>query len=651
MELLSQAKEEYAQAQRLAQREYRELVSAGREPYPAVLDDLLEDTSNYTVQEVGIIEIPTPRIVGTKSAGRTAAFTATFRPLLRSESEFAIKWTLLCAAHLGDEGIREPILCYEYLGNFYVQEGNKRVSVLRHFDAPRIPGTVRRILPPRSEDPRIKAYYEFLDFYKSSGLYTVQFRRPGDYAKLLAAMGKEPDEKWDDREQRTFNAYFHYFMDAYRSLNVKLKDVLPEEALLLWLQLNPYRDLGRLTASELKKSLAALWPDVVASTTETDVKVTTKPVEDPKANIISRIISNTDQVRVAFVHPMRPETSNWVTGHEEGKAYLQDVFGDKVVIKSYFDAQTPDQMEAAIQQAIDDGAQLLFTTSPSMIRPTLKAAVKYPKLHFYNCSVNQPYSSIRTYYGRIHEAKFITGAIAGAMAQNDRIGYIASYPNFGVPASINAFALGAQLTNPRAQIELRWSCCAGSPQADFFADGIRVVSNRDVPTTDRIYMDYCNYGTYLLGDMDTLIPLASPMWIWGKFYERVIRSLMEGAKKDDKSTTPVNYWLGMDTGAINVELSSHLPAGVLSLAKMLRYGITDGKLDPFKRKIVAQDGSVKNDGTRVFTPDELLKMDWLCENVVGEIPSYDEILPIAQPMVRELGLYRDKIPVVKERQA
>ena len=48
----------------------------------------------------------------------------------------------------------------------------------------------------------------------------------------------------------------------------------------------------------------------------------------------------------------------------------------------------------------------------------------------------------RTYYGRIYEAKFITGAIAGAMAQNNRIGYIASYPIFGVPASINAFALG-----------------------------------------------------------------------------------------------------------------------------------------------------------------------------------------------------------------
>ena len=97
-----------------------------------------------------------------------------------------------------------------------------------------------------------------------------------------------------------------------------------------------------------------------------------------------------------------------------------------------------------------------------LCRATLKAAVKYPKVRFLNCSVDQAYSSIRTYYGRIYEAKFITGAIAGAMAQNNRIGYIASYPIFGVPASINAFAPGKQMTNPRAQIELRWSCVKGN---------------------------------------------------------------------------------------------------------------------------------------------------------------------------------------------
>ena len=104
----------------------------------------------------------------------------------------------------------------------------------------------------------------------------------------------------------------------------------------------------------------------------------------------------------------------------------------------------------------------------------------------------------------------------------------------------------------------------------------------------------------------------------------------------------------MDTGIIDVRLSDKLPEGVRSLAEILRKGLTQGQLDPFGRKIIAQDGSVKNDGSRLMDPDELLKMDWLCENVVGTIPAFDELLPHAQQMVRELGIYRDQLPAVKE---
>ncbi|MBO5130526.1 MAG: BMP family ABC transporter substrate-binding protein [Oscillospiraceae bacterium] len=647
---MADARDEYTQALRQGQKEYKELIAAGKTPFPAVLDELLEDALADASVDIGLVEIPAERIVGTKSAGRITAFTASFLPLLNPNSEFAGKWINLCSAHLGDTGIRDPIVCFEYLGNFYVQEGNKRVSVLRHFGAPRIPGMVRRIVPALSDEPRIRAYYEFMDFYKVSGLYTVQFRRPGDYARLLAYLGKEPGEKWEEQERRTFSAYFHYFRDAFNSCSGKDQDILPEEALLLWLEVHPYRDLGALSAGELKKSLSALWPDVITSTQQSEVKVETEPVAEPKSGILSRIISSApDHLNVAFVHQLDPKTSGWVQGHERGRKHIEEVFGDKITVRSYFDANHAAEAEAALEQAVADGADVVFTTAPKLIRATLKIAIKYPKVHFLNCSVDQPYSSVRTYYGRIYEAKFLTGAIAGALAQKDRIGYIGSNPIFGVPASINAFALGAQMTNPRAQIELRWSCCEGTPQADFFGDGIRVVSNRDVPTQDRMYLEFCNYGTYLLDDRGGLIPLASPVWVWGSFYEFVLRTIFAGNWKDDKSAPrAVNYWLGMDSGVIDIELGDRLPAGVRMLIDILKKDMRTRSLDPFFRKVIAQDGTVKNDGSRHFTPDEVLHMDWLVENVVGSIPSYDEILPESQSIVRKLGIYRDQIPAVKE---
>ena len=72
--------------------------------------------------------------------------------------------------------------------------------------------------------------------------------------------------------------------------------------------------------------------------------------------------------------------------------------------------------------------------------------------------------------------------------------------------------------------------------------------------------------------------------------------------------------------------------------------VPDGSIDPFRRRIVAQDGTVKNDGTRCFLPEDLLHMDWLCDNVLGEIPRFEDILPMSRSMVRELGIYREQIP-------
>ena len=356
-----------------------------------------------------------------------------------------------------------------------------------------------------------------------------------------------------------------------------------------------------------------------------------------------------DRIHVAFIHQLDPLTSAWVLGHEDGRVHLQETFGERVVCRSYYDANDDKTAELLLEQAIDEGAQVIFTTAPKLNRITLKFAVKYPKLHFFNCSVDLPYSSVRAYYGRIYEAKFITGAIAGAMAQDDRIGYVGSNPIYGVPASINAFALGAMMTNPRAQIELRWSCCKGTPQADFFRDGIRVISNRDVPTQNKMYMEFCNYGTYQMDDFGNLMSLASPVWVWGKFYELVVESALAGTLKDDKDNLrAVNYWLGIDSGVIDISLSDKLPTGVRTLAELLRNSMRDRTLDPFRRKLIAQDGSIKNDGSRRLSPDELLRMDWLCDNIIGSIPTFDEILPMSQSIVRELGVYKDTLPIVKE---
>ena len=109
------AGEEFAQALRLGQKEFKEAMAAGRPLYPLVLDELLEGAAVESTVDVGLVEIPVERIIGVKTTGRITAFTASFRPLLDQKTEFGAKWISLCEAHLSDAGITDPILCYEYL--------------------------------------------------------------------------------------------------------------------------------------------------------------------------------------------------------------------------------------------------------------------------------------------------------------------------------------------------------------------------------------------------------------------------------------------------------------------------------------------------------------------------------------------------------
>lgn len=250
-----EAIQQFRQALKAGQKCYRECVHRGRYPYPQVLEERLRDCAVAGRVDLGVLDIPIAQIIGTNTAGRQAAFAANFMPLLDLGTEFAGKWVALCEAHLGDTGITDPIRCFEYMGSFYVQEGNKRVSVLKSFDAPTIRAYVTRVLPVYSDDPAVRVYYEFLHFYGLCGLYQVHFNRVGDYPKLQAALGFDADHVWSEREKRAFLTAFYTFRTAYYKLSQE-PPVTTAEALLVWLHTYTLGDLRVLGPAELENPSA-----------------------------------------------------------------------------------------------------------------------------------------------------------------------------------------------------------------------------------------------------------------------------------------------------------------------------------------------------------------------------------------------------------
>ena len=647
----SEAAVQYAQALKAGQKTYRECVLAGRYPYLQILDEILDDSMVAGNVDLGVINIPSDQIVGTKGEGRRTAFAADFMPLLSPDSEFAMKWTELCAAHLSDEGIRDPIRCYEYMGRFYVQEGNKRVSVFKSFGSPSVPGYVTRVIPAYSEDEAVVIYYEFMDFYRLSGIYQVYFSRRGGFTKLQAALGFDPDHVWTEDERRRFQSAFHYFKDAFNKLGGKKLPITPADALLVWLDFYPITSLKELSVQEIGKNLSAVWSDVKSKALAAPIEVSTDdPDKATTKGILTRIFGSVllpNHLNVAFINRPDPIHSNWIAGHDLGRRTMEQAMSREVSVSCY--NLTPDSdVDAVMEQAAEDGAQVIFATTAPLISACRKLAAKHPDIKVLNCSVAMPYTGVRTYYSRIYEGKFITGAIAGAMTKSDCIGYIASNPIFGVPASINAFALGARLTNPEARVKLAWSCSSEDPISELLEQGVDIISNRDIPTPDQAQG---SWGLCQVEPGRVLRPLASPYWDWGNFYIRLVSSILHGgweALDYRNSGKAVNYWWGMRSGTVGLKLSDDLPDGVRSLANILTHGIIEGQFTVFHRKYSSQDGSVVSDGNLWLSPEDVLHMDWLCDCVDGRIPNYDELLPMSRSIVKLQGVYRDKLPPEKE---
>ena len=166
--------DEYMKARKAGEKESKARAAAGSFPFLPALDDILPDCGTMPQKALGIMEIPVEFIAGTKTRARQNSFAPNFMPLLEADTEFGSKWMDLYRAQLR-EGFNDPIKVYEYLHRFYVQEGNKRVSVSRFLDMPAISAEVTRIIPGKEVLDQNPAYAEFLWFYDVTGIYGIEF--------------------------------------------------------------------------------------------------------------------------------------------------------------------------------------------------------------------------------------------------------------------------------------------------------------------------------------------------------------------------------------------------------------------------------------------------------------------------------------------
>ena len=622
-------KEEYKKARKAAMKQYRTCASKGWSLYPPVLDEVSVKTAGEEV--LGEMEIPLSLVNGTRTAGRQNAFSKGFLPILPENSEFARKWITLYEAQM-EEGIRDPILVYEFMHQFYVQEGNKRVSVMKYLDASRIMAKVIRVIPEKTDDPSVKLYYEFMEFYRSTKIYDIVCKQPGNYAKLLELMGKERNEACSDEERKKLGSLFYHFSSIYHA-NAAARnegEVLSAgDAFLIYLGIFSYEEAISKPASKLREEILKMWKEFVPVKEAAPVKRLLEP-EDKKPAFWSKLLNSTQKLSIAFVYDKKPDTSSWLYAHELGRLHLEEVFPEKVETRSYI---------GDVERAVSDGNQVIFTTTPLLMPDSLKAALKYPEVQILNCSLNYAWKSIPTYYARMYEVKFLTGLIAGSMAKGENIGYEADYPIYGSIANINAFAIGVAMVNPNIKIYLNWTSGKEDKKtAD--TEQLAVVSAKDMISADgynRRFGLYSNKNGEILN-------IATSVFDWGIFYEKIIQQMLDGTWKrvSDKETVSRNYWWGLSAGVESLICSSQMPYGTKRLVNTFQNLIIEGSFHPFEGVFYDKNGKEYGKKDTILSNEEIITMDWLFSNIVGEIPAKYELKEQAKPIVELQGVKGEK---------
>ena len=631
--------EDYRNALRAGQRAYRACVARGQSPYLKVLDEILNGVDIVAQEPLGLVDIPAESIVGTKTSGRHTAFAANFMPLLDDDTEFAAKWSNLCDAHL-EEGIHTPIIAYEYLNRFYVQEGNKRVSVLKYYEAVTVPGTVTRLIPARNDTLENKIYYEFLDFYKLSKVNNVRFSKLGGYAKLQTLVCKASGEAWTDDDRLNFSSLYTMFSQQFYALGGSALDLTPGDALLVYLSVYRYSDACQSTPAQVRENLSKLWDEIRILTEPHAVTLSLEPnpASEPLLSKLNIFSQKPSQLKVVFLHEYNAKTSAWVRGHEKGIEALKAEFGDRLVITNRENVSPEVDAEQILEEVAHDNADVVFTTSIRMRPACLKVAAQHPKTKILNCCLNTPHPLVRTYYPRTFEVNYLLGMLAGILSKTDRVGYVAANPVYGIPAAVNAFALGLKTVRPCARVLLRWAC---------LPDPAHPLDFSDCPDVDIFYAHsrkepegtYRDYGLCRRRPDGTLEPLGLPVWKWETFYIEIIRSIFDGTWNNDGSgARAVNYWWGMRSGAEEINYSADLPAGTLQLLDLMEKLLSEDELRIFHGELYAAGHVLHAPEKLIYSPKELMEMDWLDECVDGALPHYDDLDVKTRTLVAINGL-------------
>ena len=335
-----------------------------------------------------------------------------------------------------------------------------------------------------------------------------------------------------------------------------------------------------------------------------------------------------EDIKVGVLYLSDPsEGSGYSYTHDLGvKGMLENLLlSDDQIERKIVDESDEKATEKAIEECVADGCNIIFTTSWGYMQVTADMAEKYPDVYFsHGTGYMSNGKNFNNYFGRIYQARYLSGIVAGMNTKDNKIGYVAAQDssNSEVTGGIDAFAIGVESVNPKAKIYVdvtnSWYDEKKEKKASerLLNMGCDVMTQHcDTPYPQTLAQEKGVYGIGYNSDMSKETPdscLTSVIWNWSAYYTSAVKSIIDGTWDGS------NYYGGMAEGLVSItDLASFAAEGTQQKVDEATAEILSGDNNVFDGVLVTNTG--KKIGKKGKTLDDATitgKINWYYRNVV-----------------------------------
>lgn len=339
--------------------------------------------------------------------------------------------------------------------------------------------------------------------------------------------------------------------------------------------------------------------------------------EDKEAGKSSFAPVAKEDLKVGVIHIGDPaDGSGYSYAHDQGIVEMQKELGlddNQIIRKNNIPDEDPTMTEQAMRECIEEGCQIIFATSFNYMDTCEALAEEYPEVIFsHGTGYKSNDTNFNNYFGRIYQARYLSGIVAGMKTESNKIGYVAAMgsENSEVTGGADAFAIGVAEVNPDAEVYVKVTNSWLSPTEEtnaakaLIAEGCDVIGQHcDTPNPQTEAESAGVWGVGYNSDMEKDAPkatLTSVVWNWGVYYTQAVQQVIDG------TWTAENYFGGMDDGLVDITpLNEDLVApGTQEKVDEARkkivedgFNVFDGVLETNDGKTIGEDGKTLDDAT------------------------------------------------------